>query len=69
MTTPPKTNPKGWTSQTDAMFDKAIRKALPPSRAIEDLGRTDDTAPSPLRDDNRGANPLNRSSRTRQKKV
>lgn len=69
MTTPAKKNPKGWTSKDDAVFDKAIRKALPPSKVVEDLGRADEAVPSPLRDDNRSFNPLNRSSHTRQKKV
>lgn len=70
-TSPKKTTPtpKGWSSKDDAAFDKAVRKALPPSQAFEDLARSDDAVPSPLRDDNRGSNPLNRSSHTRQKKV
>lgn len=64
-----KNTPKGWSSKDDAVLDKAIRKALPPSKALEDLARSDDAVPSPLRDDNRGGAPLNRSSHTRQKKV
>jgi hypothetical protein len=64
-----KNSPKGWSSKDDAVLDKAIRKALPPSKALEDLARSDDAVPSPLRDDNRGGTPLNRSSHTRQKKV
>lgn len=65
-----KTNkPKGWSSKDEAVLDKAIKKALPPSKVFEDLARSDDAVPSPLRDDNRGGTPLNRSSHTRQKKV
>lgn len=73
MTTPPlpslKKNPRGWTSKDDALLDKAIKKALPPSKVLEGLAHGDGTVPLAPRDNKHDPHPLNRSSRARQKKV
>ena len=73
MTTPPfpsqKKNPRGWTSKDDALLDKAIKKALPPSKVLEDLAQGGGSVPLVQRDNKHDPHPLNRSSRARQKKV
>lgn len=62
MTTPPKQHPKRWTPADDATFDKAIRKALPPSPAADELGSGKDAFRSPVRDSKRSSDPANKSS-------
>jgi len=69
MTASLKTHPKRWTPADDANLDKAIRKALPPSKHVDEFERTQDAVRTPVQDSQRSNSPINRSSHHRQKKV